>query len=93
MNWIFDDFTKDADGLMSSKIPGTDTPLGKWTIDNLGPIVMMGPLEAYTKLDYTCAPGGASGLYYSLCFQLGKWEMLVQKASESVEVSPMHAAY
>jgi len=91
MAWIFGNLDKNENGEMSA--PVGDTILGKWGMHNLGRIVMLGPLEAYTKIDYTGAPGATSGIYYSLCFQLRKWEMQVFKASESIDVSPMHSAY
>lgn len=51
------------------------------------------PRETTIALDFTSPPGGCSGLYYSLCFQLRKWEYHVQKLDEWVEVSPVHQAY
>jgi len=52
------------------------------------------PFEAHTAIDYTGQPGSTTGLYYSLAFQLGKWEYNgVAKADEWIEVSPVHAQY
>ncbi|MEM7819756.1 MAG: hypothetical protein QXD48_02925 [Candidatus Aenigmatarchaeota archaeon] len=51
------------------------------------------PFEAHTAIDFTGQPGSCSGLYYSLVFQLGKWEYFVKKVDEWIEVSPVHAQY
>lgn len=59
----------------------------------LGHVVIAGPFEAHVALDFTGPPGSVSGIYYSLCFQLAKWEYQVQKIDEWVEVSPVHAQY
>lgn len=64
-------------------------PTGKW----LGHVIAAGPFEAHVVLDFTGPPGSVSGLYYSLVFQLRKWEYQVQKRDEWVEVSPVHAQY
>jgi hypothetical protein len=45
------------------------------------------------EINYTGAPGKASGLYYSLFFQLPKWGWTVAKADEWIEVSPTHKEY
>ncbi len=59
----------------------------------LGHALFAGPREAQTSIDYTTPPGVTYNLYYSLCFQLGKWEYVVQRADEWIEVSPSHAQY
>jgi len=92
-DWIFEDFSKNPFGELQARFSGFDGTLDNWTADNLGHIVMLGPREAYTSLNLTGPPGSCSSVYYSLCFQLGKWEMQVQKASEEIEVSPVHAQY
>ncbi len=72
--------------------PGPGNIVGKpekW----LGHMVVAPPFEAHTALDFVGPPGSVSGLYYSLFFQLGKWEYYVQKADEWIEVSPVHAQY
>ncbi len=70
--------------------PGNKTVIPKeW----LGHCLVAAPLEAHTLIDFTGQPGSTSGVYYSLMFQLGKWEYQVQKAEESIEVSPVHAQY
>jgi len=93
MAWLFGDITKDLDGELRTIVPTYGKKLDTWTCKNLGRIVMLGPREAHTKLNLTAAPGGCSNVYYSLCYQLRKWEMWVQKASEEIEVSPAHAQY
>lgn len=62
-------------------------------IKSIGHVVVGAPFEARTAIDFTGPPGSVSGVYYSLMFQLGKWEFQVQKANESIEVSPVHAQY
>src|SRR3989344_4761980 len=59
----------------------------------LGHVVVAGPFEARQAIDFTGPPGSVSGIYYSLTFQLGKWEYQVQKRDEWIEVSPVHAQY
>src|SRR3989344_1276464 len=51
------------------------------------------PFEAYVRINFTGPVGSSSAIYYSLVFQLGKWEYLRQKASEFLEVSPIHGQY
>ncbi len=64
-------------------------PNGKW----LGHALFNGPREAQTSLNPTGPPGSLSAIYYSLMFQVRKWEFLTEKADEWVEVSPIHGAY
>lgn len=45
------------------------------------------------SLNFTGKPGTAASLYYSLVFQLPKWEFNVSKADEWIEVSPTHKEY
>ena len=59
----------------------------------LGHVVVAGPFEARQAIDFTGPPGSVAGIYYSLTFQLGKWEYQVHKADEWIEVSPVHAQY
>ena len=61
----------------------------KW----MGHMVVGAPFEGRISLDFTGPPGSVSGIYYSLVFQLRKWEYQVQKADEWIEVSPVHAQY
>lgn len=93
MTWLFGDLSKNLDGELQAIVPGHNDTLDSWTAENLGPIVMLGPREARTSLNLTAEPGKCSGAYYSLCFQLRKWDLKVQKASEEIEVSPIHAQY
>ncbi len=46
-----------------------------------------------TEINYTGKPGSASGIYYSLFFQLPKWDWHVEKATEWIEVTPTHKEY
>ncbi|MEM7813310.1 MAG: hypothetical protein QW548_00220 [Candidatus Aenigmatarchaeota archaeon] len=93
MAWIFGDVTKNDAGELRAIVPGLNKTLDWWTGKNLGHIVVLGPREAHTKLNLTGPPGMCSGVYFSLCFQLRKWDMQVHKASEEIEVSPVHAQY
>jgi len=45
------------------------------------------------EINFTGAPGTASGLYYALTFQLLKWQYNVVKIDEWIEVSPTHREY
>jgi len=45
------------------------------------------------EVNYTGKPGTASGIYFSLVFQLPKWGWTVLKADEWIEVSPTHKEY
>ncbi|MBR9682702.1 MAG: hypothetical protein GOV02_03420 [Candidatus Aenigmarchaeota archaeon] len=47
----------------------------------------------YANLNFTGLPGTASGLYYSLVFEMGRLGFKVNKADEWIEVSPTHRAY
>lgn len=87
MTFILDDFSRD-------KINGK--PKGdvfNYSLKWLGHALVMMPFEQHTVIDFTGPPGCCSSLYYSLAFQLGKWEYMVQKADEWIEVSPVHAQY
>ena len=46
-----------------------------------------------TEINYTGKPGTASGIYYSLFFQLPKWDWHAEKAAEWIEVMPTHKEY
>jgi len=46
-----------------------------------------------TELNFTGKPGTASSIYYSLFFQLPKWDFHIEKADEWIEVSPTHREY
>src|SRR3989344_4429927 len=61
----------------------------KW----LGHALFAMPLEVHTRLNFTGQLGSIMGIYYSLVFQLGKWEFNVKKSDEWIEVSPVHAQY
>ncbi len=94
MTWLLGDITRTADPWedgFTHTVGGTGP--GKWGKENLGKCVVLGPFEGHTKLDLTAAPGVTSGVYYSMVFQLGKWEFKVQKVDEAIEVSPVHAQY
>ncbi|MBI4162902.1 MAG: hypothetical protein HY513_04415 [Candidatus Aenigmarchaeota archaeon] len=62
---------------------------GRWN----GHAIAGAYLERATEIDFTGPPGSVIGLYYSLMFQLGKWEWQTAKADEWIEVSPTHAQY
>ena len=70
-----------------------DDDLRNWVFGNLGRVVAIAPQNQWTKIDFTTAPGRSSGIYYSLMFQLRKWEYFVHRVDEWLEVSPVHAAY
>ncbi len=59
----------------------------------LGRVLIAPPFEAHVSLDFTGPPGSVLGVYYSLIFQLNKWEYKFQKADEWIEVSPAHAQF
>lgn len=61
----------------------------KW----LGNVIMIPVDNQFTDIDFTSPPGKCTGLFYSLMFQLRKWEFFVEKADEWVEVSPVHQQY
>ncbi len=64
-------------------------PGGKW----LGHALFAAPREGQTSLNPTGPPGSLSGVYYSLLYQVRKWEFKTEKADEWVEVSPIHGAF
>src|SRR3989344_5685145 len=47
---------------------------GRWQ----GHVVMSAPLEAWTMINPTGPPGSISSLFYSMLFQLRKWEFKVE---------------
>lgn len=68
----------------------------------LGYYVLAGPEHAVgaeeganqmTEINFTGKPGTASAIYYSLFFQLPKWDWHIQKATEWIEVTPTHKEY
>ncbi len=72
-----------------------DSPyLGKYLC--IGPVEAPGVEEASNQqieIDFTGAPGTASGLYYSLVFSLLKGQWNVTKIDEWIEVAPTHREY
>ncbi|MBI2578221.1 MAG: hypothetical protein HYW26_00770 [Candidatus Aenigmarchaeota archaeon] len=68
-------------------------PLDDWAHKNIGNLVFALPYEGHTRINPTGPPGFISGIYFSLVFQLRKWEFFVQKADEWIEVSPVHQQY
>ncbi len=90
--WILDDLSRSSlrgDMQNEDLVKKFIAPPRPW----LGHAVVAGPFEAHVALDFTGPPGSVTGIYYSLVFQLRKWEYNVQKADEWVEVSPVHAQY
>lgn len=51
------------------------------------------PLEMRMILDFTALRGGGSNIYYSLIYQLPKWDFCVKKIDEYIEVTPTWAEY
>lgn len=90
--WILEDLSRQP---LRGSIKNEDVAekLARANAPWLGHAVVAGPFEAHVALDFTGSPGAVSGVYYSLCFQLRKWEYMVQKADEWIEVSPVHAQY
>lgn len=66
---------------------------GEYLKRYMGRIHVMAPYETITKLDWTSPPGQLSGIWYGLMFWLGKQEWTTAKASEFLEISPVHAQY
>jgi hypothetical protein len=71
-------------------------------LPSLGYFVCLGPVappgkEKYAdqnvELNFTGKAGTASSIYYSLFFQLPKWDWFIMKADEWIEVSPTHKEY
>jgi len=85
-----DNFKRNLDGTL------VDPRLESWSFSGgpyVGHAMFLGPREAQTRINPTGPPGSTSSLFYSLAFQLKKWEYKVEKADEWIEVSPVHAAY
>ena len=68
----------------------------------LGRFLCIGPTDPpgveeiqnrYSNLNFTGTPGTASAIYFSLVYQLPKWDWQVEKADEWIEVSPTHKEY
>ena len=57
------------------------------------PVIIEKSSNQQIEINYTGAPGTASGLYYALTFQLLKWQYNVVKIDEWIEVSPTHREY
>src|SRR3989338_7631359 len=52
-----------------------------------------GPIETKAILDYTGLRGSGSNLYYSVVYQLPKWQFVVKKVTEAIAVTPTFADY
>lgn len=92
MTWLLENLDKSwEDDSAVHEVDGVR--LRDWAWDHLGHCVAFGPLEGHTKLDFTGPPGTSSSIYFSLVFQLPKWEMKVAKFDEAIEVTPVHAQY
>ena len=89
--FILSDFSRDImSGMLKNKQLGKwGKPGGEWN----GHAIAGAYLERATQIDFTGPPGSVIGLYYSLMFQLGKWEWQREKADEWIEVTPTHAQY
>ncbi len=88
--WLLDDLSRQK---LRGDMPGDIAKLTTAGKPWIGHVVVAGPYEARQAIDFTGPPGSVAGIYYALTFQLGKWEYLVQKADEWIEVSPVHAQY
>jgi hypothetical protein len=84
-NFVKDPVTGDVRGV-GAQVSGASSP---W----LGRAIISSPFESHMSLDFTGPPGASAGIYYSLVFQLSKWEYQVHKIDEWVEVSPVHAQF
>ncbi|MBI2583717.1 MAG: hypothetical protein HYW25_03560 [Candidatus Aenigmarchaeota archaeon] len=92
MTWLLNDFSRDHEtDIFKHAVEGTS--LGTWSRKNVGKILVLGPFESHTELNFTSTAGKTSEVYYSLVFQLPKWRFRVTKFDESIEVSPVHAQY
>ena len=72
-----------------------ETPyLGKYVcVVAVDPLGVEENSNQQVEVDFTGAPGTASGLYYSLVFSLLKGQWNVTKVDEWIEVSPTHREY
>ncbi len=89
--FILSDFSRDwMEGRFTNKKFGELSKIrGGWN----GHAIAGAYLERATQIDFTGPPGSVIGLYYSLMFQLSKWEWQTAKFDESIEVTPTHAQY
>ncbi|MBL7206264.1 MAG: hypothetical protein ISS36_01555 [Candidatus Aenigmarchaeota archaeon] len=58
-----------------------------------GDMFFIRPKEMNMILDFTALRGGGSNIYYSLIYQLPKWDFTVKKIDEYIEVTPTWAEY
>ncbi|MEM5814319.1 MAG: hypothetical protein QXD77_00705 [Candidatus Aenigmatarchaeota archaeon] len=95
-------FVPDVKTAELSDWKGWGVPATKAGSPYLGYYVCVGPVDPVSveqgsnqqiEINYTGAPGTASGLYYALTFQLLKWQYNVVKVDEWIEVSPTHREY
>ncbi len=89
-------FILDDENFARNRVTGEaiDQRIEKWCFGpRAGHSLIAFPRETQVEIDFTAPPGAISKLYYSLCFQLRKWEYQVQKGDEWIEVSPSHRAY
>ncbi len=86
MGYILKDMEK-KEGDMKNK------DLDEFREKNRGLLVCDPPENQDTLINFTGPAGSTTGVYYSLMFQLRKWNYDVQKASEWIEVSPVHQQY
>lgn len=59
----------------------------------LGYVNINKPKEMKILLDYTVLRGGGSNIYYSIIYQLPKWDFKVVKVDEYIHVTPTWAEY
>ena len=58
-----------------------------------GLYLISNPREMNMILDFTGLRGSGSGIYFSLIYQLPKWDFAVKKVDEFIEVTPTWAEY
>lgn len=58
-----------------------------------GYVAMAAPFEMEKILDFTGLRGSGPNIYYSLIYQLPKWNFTVKKLDEYIEVTPTWAEY
>ncbi|MBL7160565.1 MAG: hypothetical protein ISS93_01800 [Candidatus Aenigmarchaeota archaeon] len=70
--------------------------LKQWCITEgplVGKAICASPLEMEVILDFTGARGSGSNIYYSLIYQLPKWDYTLKKVDEYIEVTPTWGEY
>jgi len=79
--------------MVSDEFRDWATTAGPRGLPIVGTAICGGPPELQMVLDFTGLRGSGSNIYYSLIYQLPKWDYALKKVDEYIEVTPTWAEY